>query len=661
MVNGHPVTELLDRDRIVDVVGEANIPILLLVLFQLTGDSTWLGDDYRPTRTPGTNDHNDGGLPPWKQEQIRIAAVDAILTYAAGTPPAVPFPGDRQLLAMLRTCTGEDVPGEYVAMTRDLFVANATGHRSPVPAPPADPPSPNILVVGAGISGLSVATELLRRGLDRIEIVDRREELGGTWAENNYPGAGVDTPSFLYSFSYFRHIWSQHFGKRTEVRRYLADYADQMGLRRLIRLRTEVISAVYDERVCKWCVTLVHDGETSQLTVDFVIFAVGQLSTPKVPSLPGLEKFTGAVTHSATWPEWLDVSGKHVAVVGTGASAMQIVPAIANQVTALTVFQSEPQWIAPNTKYFMPVEGALNRALVQIPFYYAWYRFRLAWLFNDRIYSSLQIDPDWGGMPYSINQRNARHREHFARYIREQLAGRPDLIEKCMPSYPVFSRRLLLDNGWLETMKRDHVTLLASRATALVNGELVAGNGEGCRPDVIVFATGFQSKHLLASVDIVGREGVRIRDLWGEEDPRAYLGMTVPQFPNMFVMYGPNTNIGHGGSYMLTAECQANYIASAISLMQVEGVAAIECRNVVLEEYNRAVDTKHAGMIWSVPTTPTPYRNRAGRVTNLPWRIVDFWHMTRKPELRNFHLTYRARKSISAAPVESLRAQGGPR
>lgn len=647
----------MNREQLVDVVEEANIPILLLVLFQLTGDRAWLAEDCRPTRTPGTSDHNDGGLPPEQQERIRRAAVEAIVANSDGTPAAIAVPDDAQLHAMLRTCTGEEVPWEYVAMARELFVVNAAGHQAPVPAPPNGRPTPSVLVVGAGISGLSVASDLLRRGIDQLQIVDRRAEIGGTWAENNYPGAGVDTPSFLYSFSYFPHIWSQHFGKRAEVRRYLADYADRMMLRDRIRFHTEVVSAVYDEGACHWHVTLMHDGETTQLTVDFVIFAVGQLSVPRVPALPGLEEFAGTACHSAAWPADLNVTGKHVAVVGTGASAMQIVPAIADQVSSLTIFQSEPQWIAPNPKYFTPLEPTLSQALAEIPFYYAWYRFRLAWLFNDRIYPSLQIDPDWKGLPRSINRRNERHRELFAQHIRNQLSDRPDLLEKCMPDYPVFSRRLLLDNGWLEVMKRDHVNLIASRASAIVDGELTATNGESCCPDVIVFATGFQSKRLLAPIDVVGRRGVHIREVWGDDDPRAYIGMTVPLFPNMFVMYGPNTNIGHGGSYMLTAECQASYIAKAISMLHADGVDALECRMSVLEEYNLSVDAKHSRMIWSVPTTPTPYRNRAGRVTNMPWRIVDFWHMTQKPELRNFHLTYRTAEQSAAEPVTANRGE----
>jgi 4-hydroxyacetophenone monooxygenase len=468
-------------------------------------------------------------------------------------------------------------------------------------------------------------------------VIEKNAEVGGTWLENRYPGCGVDTPSYLYSFSFYPRQWSGHFGKRKELASYVQDMARDFDLLSSIRFGTEVVSAEYDEAAQRWrVVTVDAQGNREEIVANAVITAVGQLNRPSIPDLPGMDTFRGRLFHSARWPEDLDITGKKVVVVGTGASAMQIVPAIADQVGHLTVVQRSPQWAAPNANYFSPVGDEINWLMTHVPYYHPWYRFRLAWINNDRVHPSLQLDPEWPEQR-SINATNDGHRRFFTRYLEEQLAGREDLIEKALPTYPPFGKRMLLDNGWFAALKKPTVDLVTDRVAEVTETGVRTAAGEEIEADVIVFATGFLAQRLLHPLDIRGRGGVSVRDVWGDDDATAYLGMTTPGFPNLFMMYGPNTNLGHGGSYMFIAECQVRYLVDLMHKMVEQGIGAVECREDVCAEYNRRVDDAHERMIWTHRGMDTWYRNAKGRVvTNSPWRVVDFWSMTRSADLADF-------------------------
>jgi 4-hydroxyacetophenone monooxygenase len=324
-------------------------------------------------------------------------------------------------------------------------------------------------------------------------------------------------------------------------------------------------------------------------------------------------------------------------VVGTGASAMQIVPAIADQVGELTVVQRSPQWVAPNANYFRPVGEDIHRLMEQVPFYHSWIRFRLAWINNDKVHASLQRDPDWPHQDRSLNATNDGHRQFFTRYLTEQLAGREDLIEQVLPDYPPFGKRMLLDNGWYAALKKPTVELVTDGVTEVTETGVRTSSGREIDADVLVFATGFEAQRLLHPLDIRGRGGVSVRDVWGDDDAYAYLGITTPGFPNLFLMYGPNTNLGHGGSYIHIAECQVRYITDLVRTMVDQGLGAVECREDVCAEYNRRVDEAHERMIWSHRGMDTWYRNAKGRVvTNSPWRVVDYWQLTHSADLSDF-------------------------
>ena len=631
-----PIRKPLDEQQLTRAVEGANLPTLLMVLHQLTGDPRWLRDPFRPTRTKGMSDHDSGGFTDEVQETIREAAVEAVLAWSSGASVALPAPDEKTLVEMMSVCMGETVPPEYAPMMAEEM--GFTKPRRTTITTTDDAPLPfSAIIIGSGVSGLMAALELKRAGIPYI-MLEKNPDVGGTWLENRYPGCGVDTPSYLYSFSFFPRRWSTHFGKRDELATYVRDMAHALDLVSAIRFGTEVVSATYDEGVQRWSVVAKdRDGQAEELFANVVITAVGQLNRPKMPDIPGMETFKGRLFHSAEWPEDLDISDKRVAVIGTGASAMQIVPAVVDDVAQLTIVQRSPQWAAPNENYFSPINSEVHWLMDHVPYYHAWYRLRLAWINNDRVHPSLQIDPVWPHPDRSINAINDGHRRYFTDYLLSQLEGREDLQAKALPTYPPFGKRMLLDNGWFATLKKPNVNLLTDGVAEVTESGFRTDSGTEVDVDVIVFATGFLAQRLLHPLDIRGRNGVSIRDAWGDDDASAYLGMHVPSFPNLLVMYGPNTNLGHGGSYMFFAERQATYIADLIGKMIQGSVGSVECRQDVHDEYNRRVDEAHSRMIWSHRGMETWYRNAKGRVvTNSPWRVVDYWEMTQEANLDDF-------------------------
>jgi 4-hydroxyacetophenone monooxygenase len=613
------------RAVLADAMEHANLPSLVAVLYQLTGDRRYLADPYRPTRSRGMEDNDPGGFGPEVQGEIRAAAVDAVLAWAGGRPPAVPAPTGDALLELIELAVGEPVPPEYEAMA-----AEDMGFT--VPQAPVAPPSDfRVVVIGAGVSGMLAAIRLAEAGIDHV-VLEKNADVGGTWLENAYPGAGVDTPSHLYSYSFAPRRWSTHFGKRDEVLTYLRDVADAHDLREVIRFGTEVASAVYRDQ--RWIVTTAA-GET--LTADAVITAVGQLNRPKIPPLPGLDAFRGPLFHSARWPADLDVTGKRVVVVGTGASAMQIVPAIAERAGHVTVFQRSPQWAAPNDVYFSPIDDAASLLMEHVPFYRRWYRTRLSWNTGDRVHASLQKDPRWEHGDRSVNAVNDGHRRVFTRYVESELAGRADLVAKALPDYPPFGKRMLLDNGWYAALRRDDVDLVTAPVAAVTPTGVRAQDGTETAADVVVLCTGFEAQKPLWPLSITGRDGLTIADVWGPDDADAHLGITVSGFPNLFLTCGPGTVLGHGGSYITIAECQVRYIVEALVGMVENRLGAVEVLPEVHADYAARHDAAHAAMIWTHPGMRNWYRNPAGRVVcALPWRIVDYWGMTRHVDWNEF-------------------------
>ena len=497
-----------------------------------------------------------------------------------------------------------------------------------------------MLIVGAGVCAIALGVALGRLGIP-YTIVEKNAELGGTWYVNRYPGCGVDTPNHSYSFSFgARNPWTRYFAQRQELLDYLKKVALEYDIRKHLRLNTELTSSRWDENKRRWISTLkTADGEEIFESTTLVS-AIGQLNDPSPAHFKGEEDFEGQTLHSARWSDDVKFDGKHVAVIGTGATAMQLVPSIADRVASLTVYQRTAQWARPVAGYSDPISDGAQWLLAHLPFYVQWYRFNMFWRYGDGLLPFLRKDPDWPHPERAVNKGNDRHREELTDFIHSELKDRPDLIEKCVPTYPPYGKRILLDNNWFKTLTRPNVELVTDSIDHFTRDGIVASDGKLRPADIIVISTGFKVTEMAARLNITGRDGKNLKQAWANDNPTAYLGLTVPDFPNFFVMLGPNSGPAHGGSVIFQSECQSRYISACLVEMIEQDIAAIDVRPDAHDQYIRKVDAEHAQLIWSHPGMTTYYRNSQGRVFSaMPWRFVDYWAMTHDPDLSQYRQT----------------------
>ena len=620
----------LDRTRLQAALADADLRVLLMVVFHYTGDEKWLAPPYAPRRDVSLIANEDAGLAPELQNEIRQTALELL---SGDTPPALPIPDEALLNRMMTHSLAEQVPPEYAPMMREQMGFKPLG--DDIPRVAKKPVAP-IVIIGAGVAGLALAKLLSDIGLDYI-ILEKNADVGGTWFENTYPGAGVDTPNHAYSFSFGKnHAWSRYFSPQGEIQEYLAGKAEEFNIRPHIRFNTEVKRVDWQADTKTWRIEIAGPNGAGMLDAPLLVSAVGQISVAKLPAISGMDNFKGALFHSSRWPEGLDIKGKKVAIVGTGASSMQIAPSIADEVAELTIYQRSPQWARPIPRYHDHLSTGAQYLLEHVPLYAAWFRFTMFWRYGDGLLPFLKKDPDWPHPERAMNRINDRHREEMAKYIEQKLAARPELIAKSMPSYPPYGKRILLDNGWYDTILKSHVTLHAEGVAAFSETEIIGEDGNTCAPDIVIMATGFEVTKMASRLNITGPGG-NLSEVWNGDDPQAYLGISVPDFPNFFMMAGPTTGLGHGGSGMFIAECHAHYIATTISTMLNEGIEQMAATAAAQAEYMQHYNDGHADMIWMHPGMTTYYRNSKGRVYSvMPWRLVDYWHMTRAPDLGHY-------------------------
>ena len=411
---------------------------------------------------------------------------------------------------------------------------------------PGPPPAVDVLVIGAGMSGLAMGWRLKHDGVEDFAIVEKSDGVGGVWRDNAYPGAGCDVPSHLYSFSFFpKADWSRKYAPRDEILDYFEDAADRLGLRPHLHFGIAVERLAFDSDAGRWTVTL-SAGRT--IAARAVVSAVGQLSEPFTPDIPGLDRFEGPVMHSARWDRSLDLSGQRVAVIGNAASAIQLLPHVAAAAAHMTVFQRTPNWVIPKPdRAFTPLELWLFK---HVPGWRRLYR-RASFLMHEARFGAFRR----GGPSAAFTRWRLR------RHIRKAVPD-PEMRAKLTPDYPPGCKRILLSNDYFETLARDNVSLVTDGVREITADGLVTGAGETMPADAIVLATGFVTTEFLPTLDVRGPAGETLRAHWGPS-PRAYRGVAVSGFPNLFMLYGPNTNLGHN-SIIFMVEPQVKYVARKI-------------------------------------------------------------------------------------------------
>ncbi|HTM19204.1 MAG TPA: NAD(P)/FAD-dependent oxidoreductase [Kofleriaceae bacterium] len=473
----------------------------------------------------------------------------------------------------------------------------------------------DIVIVGAGHAGLCLAAQLRRAGHRRITLLERGDRLGGTWRDNIYPGAACDTPAFSYCFSFAqKRDWSRKWAPQAEILGYLEQLADDHDLRR--HIHTGVAVAGARRQGGRWRLRT----SAGDIDADVLISAVGQLGRPRLPHFAGLADFAGSRFHSAAWPRGWDPAGRDVAVIGSAASAVQLVPAIAPRVRRLTVFQRSPNWILPmDNRAFRPWERAL---LERVPAAARLYRWYLYYAFEAR-YPVIRARP-WAA---------GRATELALEHLTEQVAD-PELRRRLTPDYPIAAKRVLLSDDYYPALQQGNVRLVTEPIECFTRAGLVTRDGREHRVDAAIFATGFDATAFLAPMEISGEGGVTLAARWAA-GASAYLGITVPGFPNLFLMYGPNTNLGHN-SILFMLECQARYIVDCLRQMDRRGLRSIDVRAEVHARWLRAVERDLADTAWA-QVDDSWYRHESGRITNnWPRSTLAYYFRTRRADMSDF-------------------------
>ncbi len=612
-------------------VAQADLPSLMVTLAMLTGDTSLIGPEVKPPVPPMRVEiAPQGGMSKEMQEEARRRATAALIAFRDSGQKGVGIPSESLLTKCMQYLLPRDIDELRPLLEHEMGFATDPGAPGWTLERVAPGVKFRVAVIGAGVSGIAAGYRLQQTQLD-FTMYEKNEDVGGVWWENRYPGCRLDTPNFAYSLSFAqKQDWPQQFSRQPEIQSYLATVATASGLRRHIRFGTEVDEMRFNEDRSTWTLSVRDSsGRVTQEEFNAVITAVGILSRPSLPDIPGLESFQGRIIHSAAWPKGLDLKGKRVAMVGTGASAFQIGPSIVDQVAGLKIFQRSPPWMLPTPTYHDDIAPGMQWLLKHVPYYGRWLRF---WQFCISIEGRLPltaVEDDWDH-PVSVGRANEELRQGCLKWLATQYHDRPDLLEKMTPDYPPTSKRMLRDNGvWAAMLKMAHVELNTTGIESFTKEGIRTKDGVLHAVDVVICATGFKASDFLAPMTITGTGGRQLhRDCW-DGDCRAYLGISVPDFPNLFMTGGPNTAVVINGSAIFSSECQVEYSLRAIRYLLENGYKALDCKEAPFLDYNEWIDAGNLKRSWGSPRGKGWYKNKKGRASQTwPYGMLDYWNLT---------------------------------
>jgi cation diffusion facilitator CzcD-associated flavoprotein CzcO len=475
----------------------------------------------------------------------------------------------------------------------------------------------SVAIIGAGAGGLGLAIQLGKSGRRDFVVFEASDGVGGTWRSNTYPGAACDVPSHLYSYSFaLKPDWTKTYANQPEILRYFEDCADRFGVRPHLRANTRITEARWLEPDRRWRLT---DANGNTYDADVLVSAIGTFAAPAVPRLEGLDSFTGPCFHSARWEHEHDLTGRHVAVVGTGASAAQIVPELAKIAEQVDVYQRTPQWILPRSD--KPFTEQQKRRFARNPIAIRRHRKRIFWAFENTI--------------------AFRHEDGAADGLREIALSHLDyrikddeLRAKLTPDYPFGCKRTLVCSDFYKAMLRDNVDLITEPIKRVTDASILTADGRERPVDAIVLATGFKATEYLEGIEIVGVGGRRLHDDWADV-AHAYMGLTVSGYPNFFIFYGPNTNQG-GNSIIIILEAQVAYVLSALRQMRWRRIRAVDVRRDVMDAYNQELVEALDGTIWS-DGCQSYFKNADGKIaTQLPQTSQWYAKRTRRFRMKEY-------------------------
>jgi 4-hydroxyacetophenone monooxygenase len=629
-------------EHLAHVAAHAELPALLATLAHINNDPNYMPDSLRPstTLTPGAIPPQ-GGMDRAQQTAAVELAIAGLRRFRGNGFEVAQEPDSDRLSTLMAFLTGGAASDYLSLMRRELDIPH-DGDAPVWSKAEYDSGRPfRVAIIGAGMSGLAAAHRLDQAGIDYV-VFEKNEDVGGTWFENKYPGCRLDTNNFAYSYSFAQtHKWGQHYSLRASVLSYFQEVAERLDLKSAIEFSTRVVSMNYSSHKGAWTAVIEKaGGSREEHEFQAIISAVGQLNKPLIPNIPGLETFAGPVMHTAQWQDDIRLEGKRVGVIGTGASAFQVIPAIAPEVAELTVFQRNAPWMYPTPNYHEEISSELRWLFEHVPYYHRWFRFFQFWVSVEGRRKYIAVDPAWQ-KEGSVSSLNEQMRQELTSYLLEQFADRPDLLGSVVPSYPPGAKRLLRDDGtWASTLKRPNVSLKTSGITRVTPEGLELDSGEAVQLDVLVLGTGFRASEFLGEISVTVDDALDLQDYWNGE-ARAYLGIMIPKFPNLFCVYGPNTNLVVNGSIVLFSELAVDYAIDAIHLLLKNGAADVQITEQAFNDYNSRIDAENLRMAWGVPGVKSWYKNKHGRVSqNWPFPLLDYWLLTRHVNPDDIELRY---------------------
>ena len=476
-----------------------------------------------------------------------------------------------------------------------------------------------VAIIGTGFGGLCMAIQLKKAGIKSFIIFEKTDQIGGTWRDNTYPGAACDVPSHLYSFSFeSKHDWTRKYSEQKEIFDYLQHCAQKYEILPHIRFNTEVENVTFDENLGLWQFSSTRGEEFS---AKVFVSACGQLNRPAYPKIPGLDDFQGVQFHSARWNHKYDLTQKRVAVIGTGASAIQFVPQVAKKVKELTLFQRTPAWVVSKPdRAYLPIE----KTLFKIPLLQKLHRGQIYW-WNEIRFLSFQQN----SLPNKLFQWVAE------RHIEENIKD-PQLRATLTPKDPLGCKRILISNDYLASLTQSNVKVVTDDISEVEPDGVMSSKGNFYPVDAIIYGTGFQSTDFLAPIKIHGRNGQELNQAW-REGAEAYLGITVTGFPNLFILYGPNTNLGHN-SIIYMIESQVKYIMSCIKTLREKNLRFLDVKSEPQRTYNNEIQRRLKTSVWAAGCTNW-YTNASGKNTNnWPSFTFEYYWRTYKINLSDYEL-----------------------
>ena len=630
-----------DSDDVIrSAIDEASVPALLMSMIHMTGDLTLFEELPHPFMLIAMD--LQGAMSEADKKTVRERAFDVVRSYRdRGCPP--PFvPNPEQMRVMLDVMSAGQVTEEYLDyIAADLRFSDADQCGPVLRSSPEQRSEFPVVVVGCGEAGILAGIKLKHAGVP-FTIVERQSGAGGTWRANRYPGCRVDIANQYYSYSFEpTDHWSHYYSEQPEILKYLNDVMTKHDIAPHVLFNTAVVGAKWDDESATWrVVTRSAGGAEETLTARALICAVGQFSNAVIPDIQGVNRFRGPSFHTANWRDDVDLTDKRIAVIGAGASGFQLVPAIADITARVEVYQRTPQWMAPNVSYHEAIGAGAKWAIRHLPYYGRWLRFVSWWPLTDAAVERVTIDPDWDTGGKSCSASNHELREALIAWM-QAFTDDEELLAKVTPDYPPMGKRTLQDNGtWLKTLQRDDVELINDRIAEITCDGVTTADGVHRPIDVLVWATGFDVNHQLGPLNIQGLGGLELNTAWGDS-PYAYLGITVPGFPNFFCMYGPGTNAVNGTSIIYNSECQMRYITGCIDMVLAAGAASAMPRAEVCSDYDRRNQEWLKTMVYTHPAVVSYYQNSAGTVPTLyGGRIVDYWKWTNRPNPDDYKLRY---------------------